>query len=298
MSSSLFRSCIYRFLLGMLFILIISPIPAILLSHESSYLKGLLGIFHNLVHLSSVSIPMIDWMHESILFSSQPIINSKVVSVSHTQGHSMLFFPYIWEVYFLSIVRFTLTLVVGFFISLAIGRAFLRTPTSFKKHTSFLRWIPYSFSTVLLQCSIILFSLYIAKYINIPFLSSLIIIFSTSMIIVIQAIKKWIPFLSKTEEHEIRDSAFLMNTLFMALVSNHKSILSSIILSFFYMECIFHAQGLLQFIIQFGGSSPIVVTIGLLLLYIPYTILSFLQSLWTTNYSKRQSYTLTRTMLK
>ncbi|PFX48783.1 hypothetical protein COL31_21095 [Bacillus pseudomycoides] len=294
--SSLFRSYTYRFFVGFLIILIISPIPALLLTHESSYLKGLLGIFHNPAHFPSIFIPMIDWMHESILFSSQPIINS--TTTLHAPGQSTLLFPYMWEVYFLSIVRFTFTLAIGFSISLTMGRLFLKAPKQLKKYTSILRWIPYSFSTALLQCSIVLISLYIAKYITIPFLSSLIIISSTSMIIVIQAIKKWIPFLNKTAEHDLRDSTFLINTLFMAIVSNHKSILSSIILSFFYMECIFHTKGLLQFIIQFGGSSPTVVTIGLLLIYIPYIILSFLQSVWTTNQSKHQTYTITKTLIK
>lgn len=291
--SSLFRSYTYRFLAGFLIILIISPLPAILLTHESSYLKSLLGIFYNFAHFPSISIPMIDWVHESILFSSHPI-----TTTLHVPGHSPLLFPYVWEVYFLSIIRFTLTLAIGFFISLAIGRLFLKAPKQLKKYISILRWIPYSFSTALLQCSIVLISLYIARYITIPFLSSLIIICSTSMIIVIQAIKKWIPFLNNTEEHNIRDSSFLINTLFMAIASNHKSILSSIILSFFYMECIFHTKGLLQFIIQFGGNSPTIVTIGLLLIYIPYIILSFLQSAWTTNQSKHQTYAISKTMIK
>ncbi|PEB54301.1 hypothetical protein CON65_22405 [Bacillus pseudomycoides] len=294
--TSLFRSYIFRFFIGFLIVLIISPIPALLLTHESSYLKGLLGIFYNSVHFPSISIPMIDWMHESILFSPQPIMNSK--TALHASGHSTPLFPYMWEVYFFSITRFTLTLAIGFFISLAIGRVFFKAPKSLKKYILLLHWVPYSFSTVVLQCSIILFSLYIAKYITVPFFSSLIIIFSTSMIIVIQAIKKWLPFLSKTEDHEIRDSSFLVNTLFIALASNHKSILSSIILSFCFMECIFHTNGLLQFIIQFGGSSPTVVTIGLLLLYIPYIVLSFFQSLWRTNHSKQQTYAVTRTLLK
>ncbi|MBC6972331.1 hypothetical protein H9I32_07855 [Bacillus sp. Xin] len=294
--SSLFRSYTYRFLIGFLIILIISPLPAILLTHESSYLKGLLGIFYNFAHFPSISIPRIDWVHESILFSSQPIINS--TTTLHVPGHSTLLFPYMWEVYFLSIIRFTLTLAIGFFIGLAIGHLFLKAPKQFKKYISILRWIPYSFSTALLQCSIILISLYIARYITIPFFSSLIIICSTSMIIVIQAIKKWIPFLNNTEEHNIRNSSFLINTLFMAIASDHKSILSSIILSFFYMECIFHTKGLLQFMIQFGGNSPTVITIGLLLIYIPYIILSFLQSAWATNQSKHQTYAISKTIIK
>ena len=86
-------------------------------------------------------------------------------------------------------------------------------------------------------------------------------------------------FLKNTNEYEIKHDSFLVDTLFLALTSNHKSILGSIILSFVFMECVFHANGLLQFIVQFGGNSPIIVTIGLLLLYIPYSILSFLQTL-------------------
>ena len=82
-------------------------------------------------------------------------------------------------------------------------------------------------------------------------------------------------FLKNTNEYEIKHDSFLVDTLFLALTSNHKSILGSIILSFVFMECVFHANGLLQFIVQFGGNSPIIVTIGLLLLYIPYSILFF-----------------------
>ncbi|KFN04280.1 hypothetical protein D0U04_09900 [Bacillus clarus] len=291
---SLFRKHVCRFLVGFLVIFIISPIPSLFITHNSSYLNGLISIFHNLVNFPFISIPTIDWMYEPILFSSQPIMNT--ATMLHTSGHSTPLFPYIWEVYFLSIVRFTFTLATGFFISLAIGRLFLKTPHSLRKYTSLLRFIPYSFSAVVLQCSIILFFLYVAKYITVPFLSSFIIICSTSMIIVMQALKKWLPFLSKTDEYEIKNSAFLTDTLFIALTSNHKSILSSIILSFFFMECIFHTNGLLQFIVQFGGSSPIVVTMGLLLLYIPYSVLSLCQAL--LNYSQQQTYAFTRTMPK
>lgn len=216
----------------------------------------------------------------------------------HTSSHSSPLFPYIWEIYFLSIVRFTFTLVIGFFISLGIGHLFLKAPRSVRKCTSLLRRIPYSFGTVILQCSVLLLLLYIAEFMKVPFFSSFIIVCSTSMIIVLQAIKKWLPFLNNTNEYEIKNSAFLVDTLFMALTSNHKSILSSIILSFVFMECVFHVNGLLQFIVQFGGNAPIVVAIGLLLLYIPYSVLSFLQTLWTTNYNKQQTYTLTRSISK
>lgn len=59
------------------------------------------------------------------------------------------------------------------------------------------------------------------------------------MIIVMQAVKKWIPFLKNTNEYEIKHDSFLVDTLFLALTSNHKSILGSIILSFVFMECVF-----------------------------------------------------------
>ncbi|MBJ7968256.1 hypothetical protein JDS84_33170, partial [Bacillus cereus] len=84
--------------------------------------------------------------------------------------------PYIWEIYFLSIVRFTFTLAIGFFISLGIGHLFLKAPNSIKKITTFLHWIPYSFCTVFLQCSILLLLLYIANFIKFSYFSSLIIV--------------------------------------------------------------------------------------------------------------------------
>lgn len=287
---SLLRSHICKFIVGIFIIFVISPIPALFITHNYSYLTGFVSIFHNLAQPSSISIPTIDWMHEPILFSVNQLV--------HTSNHSSPLFPYIWEIYFLSIVRFTFTLVIGFFISLGIGHLFLKTPNSLKKCSSLFRWIPYSFGTVILQCSVLLSLLYISKFIKFPFFSSFIIICSTSMIIVMQAIRKWLPFLNTTNEYEIKNSSFLVDTLFIALTSNHKSILSSIILSFVFMECIFHTNGLLQFIVQFGRNAPIVVTIGLLLLYIPYSILSFLQALWTTNHSKQNTYTLTRSISK
>ncbi|MEK5301214.1 hypothetical protein NSQ69_10315 [Bacillus sp. FSL R10-2201] len=287
---SLLRSHVCKFIAGVLIIFVISPLPALFITHNYSYLTGFVSIFHNLAQPSSISIPTIDWMHEPILFSANQLV--------HTSNHSSPLFPYIWEIYFLSIVRFTFTLVIGFFISLGIGHLFLKAPRSVRKCTSLLRWIPYSFGTVILQCSVLLLLLYIAEFMKVPFFSSFIIVCSTSMIIVLQAIKKWLPFLNNTNEYEIKNSAFLVDTLFMALTSNHKSILSSIILSFVFMECVFHVNGLLQFIVQFGGNAPIVVAIGLLLLYIPYSVLSFLQTLWTTNYNKQQTYTLTRSISK
>ncbi|WP_454638703.1 hypothetical protein [Bacillus mycoides] len=287
---SLLRSHICKFIAGVLIIFVISPLPALFITHNYSYLTGFVSIFHNLAQPSSISIPTIDWMHEPILFSANQLV--------HTSNHSSPLFPYIWEIYFLSIVRFTFTLVIGFFISLGIGHLFLKAPNSLKKCSSLFRWIPYSFGTVILQCSVLLSLLYISKFIKFPFFSSFIIVCSTSMIIVMQAIRKWLPFLNTTNEYEIKNSSFLVDTLFIALTSNHKSILSSIILSFVFMECIFHTNGLLQFIVQFGRNAPIVVTIALLLLYIPYSILSFLQALWTTNHSKQNTYTLTRSISK
>lgn len=125
------------------------------------------------------------------------------------------------------------------FISLGIGHLFFKVPNSFKKFTTVLNWIPYSFCTVVLQCSVLLLLLYVAQFINLPYYSSFIIVCSTSMIIVMQAIKKWIPFLKNTNEYEIKHDSFLVDTLFLALTSNHKSILGSIILSFVFMECVF-----------------------------------------------------------
>ncbi|WP_433773702.1 hypothetical protein [Bacillus wiedmannii] len=287
---SLLRSHICEFIVGIFIIFVISPIPAIFITHNYSYQNEFISIFQNFSQLSSISIPKIDWMHESIFFSANQMI--------HTSNHATPLFPYIWEIYFLSTVRFTFTLAIGFFISLGIGHLFIKAPNSVKRFASFFNWIPYSFCTVLLQCSVLLLLLYIAKFIKIPYYSSLVIICSTSMIIVMQAIKKWIPFLNNTNEYEIKNPSFLIDTLFLALTSNHKSILGSIILSFIFMECVFHTNGLLQFIVQFGGSAPVIVTIGLLLLYIPYSILSFLQTLWTTNYFKQQSYTVTRSISK
>ena len=156
----------------------------------------------------------------------------------HTSNHSTPLFPYIWEIYFISIVRFTFTLAIGFFISLGIGHLFFKVPNSFKKFTTVLKWIPYSFCTVVLQCSVLLLLLYIAQFINLPYYSSFIIVCSTAMIIVMQAVKMD-SFLKNTNEYEIKHDSFLVDTLFLALTSNHKSILGSIILSFVLWNAFF-----------------------------------------------------------
>ncbi|MGF9965779.1 hypothetical protein [Bacillus rhizoplanae] len=290
-------SYMYRCLLSFMFIILISPIPAVLLSNKHSYFEVLYTIINHFVHFRSISIPMTDWIHESFFFSPyQPHSMSKSFDLHES---STPLFPYIWKLYFLSMMRLFLSLTIGFLISLRIGRFFIKLSPKNKKHFSFLRWVPFSFGTVLLQCIIITLFLFTAPYISFPYLSSLLIICSTSMIIIIQAIKTWIPFLYTMQEPKHKyDSAFLSNTLFTSLLANHKSIAGSILISFIYMECIFHVNGLFQFIVQYCISSPILVTIGLLLLYIPYMLISLLQILWKKNRHIAHIHTLSRTTIK
>lgn len=103
---SLLRSHICKFIIGVIVIFAISPIPALFITHNYSYQNGFISIFQNFAQLSSISIPKVDWMHESIFFSANQMI--------HTSNHSTPLFPYIWEIYFISIVRFTFTLAIGF----------------------------------------------------------------------------------------------------------------------------------------------------------------------------------------
>ena len=66
---SLLRSHICKFIIGVIVIFAISPIPALFITHNS-YQNGFISIFQNFAQLSSISIPKVDWMHESI-FSQQ-----------------------------------------------------------------------------------------------------------------------------------------------------------------------------------------------------------------------------------
>ncbi|PEZ03371.1 hypothetical protein CN326_18770 [Bacillus sp. AFS018417] len=288
---------VYRCLLGFVAIILISPIPAALLNDKQSYFEVLYTMINHFVHFHSISIPMTDWIHESFFFSSyQPHDISKSFN-SHENSSPL--FPYIWKLYFLSMMRFLLSLTVGFLLSLRIGRFFIKLSPKNRKRFSFLRWIPFSFGTVLLQCIIITLFLFTASYISFPYFSSLLIICSTSMILIIQAIKTWIPFLYTVQETtHAHDSAFFSNTLFASLLASHKSIVSSILISFIYMECIFHVNGLFQFIVQYCVSSPTLVAIGLLLLYIPYMLISLLQILWKRNRHIARIHTLSRTTIK
>ncbi|PGZ97541.1 hypothetical protein COE51_14725 [Bacillus pseudomycoides] len=293
-------SYMYRFLLGFIAIILISPIPAVLLNNkQSSYFEVLYTIINHFVHFRSISIPMTDWIHDSFFFSSyQPHGISKTFD-SHSNSTSL--FPYIWKLYFSSMMRFLLSLTIGFLISLRIGQFFMKLSPKNKKRFSFLSWIPFSFGTVLLQCIIMTLFLFIASYIAFPYISSLLIICSTSMIIIVQAIKTWIPLLSTFTVHEtthVHNSAFFSRTLFASLLASHKSIIGSILISFIYMECIFHVNGLFQFIVQYCVSSPILVTMGLLLLYIPYMLISLLQILWKRNRHIAHIHTLSRTTIK
>ncbi len=126
----------------------ISPIPALFITHNYSYQNGFISIFQNFAQLSSISIPKVDWMHESIFFSANQMI--------HTSNHSTPLFPYIWEIYFISIVRFTFYPCDRIFHKFGYRPfIFQKYLTRLKKFTTVLKWIPYSF----LHCSITMFSL-------------------------------------------------------------------------------------------------------------------------------------------
>ena len=286
-------SYVYRCLFGMIVIILISPIPSVFLNSEQSYSEALHTMINQLMHVRSITIPITNWIHEPFFFSSyHPEHMTK-------SFHSTALFPYIWKLYFLSMIRLFFSLTVGFSISFGIGQFFTKLSSKNRKHFLMLRWVPFSFGTVLLQCSVIIFCLFLASYISLPYFSSLLIICSTSMVIIIQTIKKWIPFLHTFQKTaHILDSAFLSNTLFVSLHANHKSIIGSILISFTYMECIFHVNGLFQFIVQYCVTSPILVTIGLLLLYIPYMLLSLLQIVWKRNRNTEHIHSLSRTTIK
>lgn len=286
-------SYVYRCLLGMMVIILISPIPSVFLNSEQSYSEVLHTMINHLIHFRSIAIPITDWIHEPFFFFSYHPENMT------KSFHSTSLFPYIWKLYFLSMIRFFFSLTVGFFISLGIGRFFTRLSPKNRKHFLVLRWVPFSFGTVLLQCSVIILCLFVASYISFPYFSSLLIICSTSMVIIIQSIKKWIPFLYTAQKTtHIHDSAFFSNTLLVSLLANHKSIIGSILISFTYMECIFHVNGIFQFIVQYCVTSPTLVTISLLLLYIPYKLLSLLQIIWKRNRHTEHIYNLSRTTIK
>ncbi|MEH6890878.1 hypothetical protein V7024_14350 [Bacillus sp. JJ864] len=286
-------SYVYRCLFGIIIIILISPIPSVFLNSAHSYPEVLHTMINEFIHFRSITIPITDWMHESFFFFSyHPENMTKSL-------HSTALFPHIWKLYFLSMIRLFFSLAVGFFISLGIGLFFSRLSSKNKKYFLVLRWVPFSFGTVLLQCSVIILCLFLASYISFPYFSSLLIICSTSMVIIIQAIKKWIPFLYTVQKTtHIHDPAFLSNTLFVSLLANHKSIIGSILISFTYMECIFHVNGLFQFIVQYCAASPILITVGLLLLYIPYMLLSLLQLLWKRNRHAEQIHSLSRTTIE
>ena len=177
---SLLRSHIYKFIVGVLIIFIISPIPALFITHKYSYITGFISIFHNFAQLSSMTIPKIDWMHESIFFSANQMV--------HTANQSTPLFPYMWKYIFID-CSFYLYSCNRILHQLRDWPFIFKAPQSVKKFTSLLRWIPYSLCTVLLQCAVLLLLLYITKFIKIPYYSSFIIVCSTSMIIVMQAIK-------------------------------------------------------------------------------------------------------------
>ena len=177
---SLLRSHIYKFIVGVLIIFIISPIPTLFVTHKYSYITGFISIFHNFAQLSSMTIPKIDWMHESI-FSQQM---RWYILLINQHRYSLTCGKYIFidcSFYLYSCNRILHQLRDWPFI--------FKAPQSVKKFASLLRWIPYSLCTVLLQCAVLLLLLYITKFIKIPYYSSFIIVCSTSMIIVMQAIK-------------------------------------------------------------------------------------------------------------
>ena len=84
---SLLRSHICKFIAGVLIIFVISPLPALFITHNYSYLTGFVSIFHNLAQPSSISIPTIDWMHEPILFSANQLVHTQNIYIPLTIRH-------------------------------------------------------------------------------------------------------------------------------------------------------------------------------------------------------------------
>lgn len=177
---SLLRSHICKFIVGVLIIFIISPIPALFITHKYSYITGFISIFHNFAQLSSMTIQRLIGC-TNLSYSQQMRWFTLLIN---QHRYSLTYGRYIFY------RLFVLPLLLRSDSSSAQDRPFIfKAPQSVKKFTSLLRWIPYSLCTVLLQCSVLLLLLYITKFMKLPYYSSFIIVCSTSMIIVMQAIK-------------------------------------------------------------------------------------------------------------
>lgn len=278
----------YRFLIALTIIFMLSPLPAIFRDKELSYWNSLQNIIHDIRYIQHLSIPTIDWEHENILFSPQ--------TAAHTEDPTSSTLSFIWNLYSLSMFRFLLTFILGFTISFLIGKIFLQLSKMTQRFLIILlHRLPYSLTTVMIQCAIILLCISVTRYVTIPFFPSFIIIFSTCTILVIQAMKQWLPFLYKRDERHINNFSYFISTLYVCILANRKFLIGHIIVSFFYMECIFHVDGLFQFIVQYSVTSPTLLAIGLLLIYIPYMIITVLQNLLTTNLYEKHLYSVTET---
>lgn len=280
-----------RFLIALTIIAILSPLPSVLRNNELSYWSCFIDMVNDVRHIDHLSIPKVDWTDENILFSTQ-IASAK--TAIHTKNNMSSTLSFIWDLYSLSMLRFFFTFLLGLAIGFLIGCLFLRLSKRIQRYLAVLLYrLPDSLTTVVIQCAIILICISITKYVKLPFFSSFIIIVSTCTVLIIQTMTRWLPFLYRRKEQNQNDFSYLISTLCICTLTNRKFLIAYIIISFFYMECTFHVDGLLQFIVQYSVTSPILFAIGLLLLYISYMILTALQTIITTNAHYRHLQSVT-----
>lgn len=280
-----------RFFITLIIICILSPLPSVLRDNELSYWNSLMNMVNDLRNINHISIMKVDWTTENILLTTQTSNDNTTTYVENTAPVGVSF---IWYLYILSMFRFFLTILLGLTISLLIGKLFLQLSKTRQKHiTTLLCWLPDSLTTVIIQCVIILMCISLATHVKLPFFSSFIIVISTCTVLIIQAMKQWLPFLYKKEKEHINNFLFLLSTLYTYSLANRNFLFAYITISFFYMECIFHVDGLLQFIVQYSVTSPTFLAIGLLFLYLSYIFFTVLQTIITTSthYKSLQSET-------
>ncbi|WP_051758903.1 hypothetical protein [Bacillus manliponensis] len=250
-----------------------------------------MNMVNDLRNINHISIMKVDWTTENILLTTQ---TSNDNTTTYAENKTPLGVSFIWYLYILSMFRFFLTILLGLAISLLIGKLFLQLSKTRQKHiTTLLCWLPDSLTTVIIQCVIILMCISLATHVKLPFFSSFIIVISTCTVLIIQAMKQWLPFLYKKEKEHINNFLFLLSTLYTYSLANRNFLFAYITISFFYMECIFHVDGLLQFIVQYSVASPTFLAIGLLFLYLSYMFFTVLQTIITTSthYKSLQSET-------
>jgi hypothetical protein len=254
-----FRSLLMDTIFFTAIIILVSCIPVLFLPGDVSFTQQIQSVLYDVLKPASVKFPSSSWTREPFL-----LIPSQW---SEGSDKEVLFplFPYIIGPYSVTFCSFLFSLILGFLLTIWVAKFFRYSP-NFAAHILYIiKWIPTSFVTAFLQCTLIFSLCKMHRIISFPYISTVVIVISASVVFVTEAVKGWIPF-----HLTVPPSIPTGKSLFFFFLSARKAILFPMLITISFLEFLLHTDGLINFLLSYYLISPSVEVIGITMLYIPY----------------------------